>query len=223
MRVITILNQKGGSGKTTIATALTARLTNLGYSTILIDADYTQESAMTWAAVNEGKYFEVVVMQAAQIKNFLNRNKNFQYVIIDCPPRANEDTAKFVNVSHIVLIPVQPSPYDVWACNDLITIIKQRQEITAGMPDIPKAGLPIAAFVMSRATKGTRIVGETADALHDVGFHTLKHMTTQYDVYKRAPIHGHTIFDAPERQPGAEDQIIGITEEVLELLDENDC
>lgn len=219
MKVITILNQKGGTGKTTIATSVTARLSNRGYNVILIDADFTQESAMTWAEINEGRYFEVVVMKAAQIKNFLLRNEEvYDYVIIDCPPRANEDTAKFVNVSHLVVIPVQPSPYDVWACKELIEIIQQRKELTRGLPDLPKDGLPVAAFVLSRATKGTRIIGETADALHDVGFHILSNMTTQYDVYKRAPITGHTIFDAPEPQPRAEEQMIGITDEILELL-----
>ena len=226
MKVIVVLNQKGGAGKTTISVNMSARLTLMDSKVQLIDADYHQESATTWAALNEGRYFDVVKMEAAQIKNHVRRNADVvDYFVVDCPPRANEDAGKFIEVADIILIPVQPSPYDVWACNDLIELIQRSKELTRSLPGMPKEGKPHAAFVLSRATKGTRLIGETADALMDTGFHVLKAMTTQYNVYKRSPMTGNSIYDvdAKEKEPRAEEQINKITDEVLEILhnDEN--
>jgi chromosome partitioning protein len=217
MKVITVLNQKGGAGKTTIAVNMAARLNIMGHKVVLVDADHTQESAMTWATFNEGRYFEVIDQHAKQIENFVARNTaSYDYAIIDCPPRANELTGKFINVSDLILIPVQPSPYDIWACRELIELIQTRQELSRGFGPTK----PVAAFVLSRATKRSRIVGETAEVLSDTGFNLLEAMTTQYEVYKRSAMTGHHIFDAPEYNPKAADQIINITNEVLELLNE---
>lgn len=219
MKIITVLNQKGGAGKTTISINMAACLSIQGNKVLLIDADFTQESAMTWAEINEGRYFDVVVKKAAQIEAFLKRNTaSYDYVIIDCPPRANEDAGRFVSISSIVLIPVQPSPYDVWACNDLVSIIQARRDATAGIPVYPKSGLPHAAFVLSRATRRARLNGDTLDALEDTGFNILTAMTTNYEAYKRAAMTGHTIFDFPERKAEPITQIESITREIMEII-----
>lgn len=218
MKIITVLNQKGGSGKTTISINMAACLNDAGQQVLLIDADASQGSASTWASINEGFYFDTVTVNAAQIKNFLERNETaYDYVIIDCPPRADKDAGKFVAVASMVLIPVQPSPYDVWACAELVDIIRSRQDLTAGLPNMPKGGLPHARFVLSRAQKGTRIIGETLDALNETGIPVLETMTTQFDTYKRSAMKGRTIFDASEQNLEAQAQIKVITEEVREI------
>ena len=218
MKIVAVLNQKGGSGKTTISINMAASLSANGDNVLLIDADASQGSASTWASINEGHYFDTVTVQAAQIKNYLERNETtYDYVIIDCPPRADKDAGKFVAVASLVLIPVQPSPYDVWACAELIDIIRARQDLTAGLPNSPKEGLPYARFVLSRAQKGTRIIGETLDALNETGIPVLETMTTQFDTYKRSAMKGRTIFDTPEPNTEAHAQIKVITEEIKEI------
>lgn len=218
MKVIVISNQKGGTGKTTIAINMCAYLTNQAHNVLLIDADAGQESASDWADLNSGKYFDIISLKASQIKDYLRRNEErYQYVVIDCPPRANKDAGLFIQVADLILIPVQPSPFDVWATTELCDIIQARRDATA-MNDDLKGGRPLAAFVLSNATRGSRLVGETLGAIEDTGFLIYKPMTTQYQVYKRSIGEGRTIFDASERQENAEVQIKQITEQTLEIL-----
>ena len=56
---------------------------------------------------------------------------------------------------------MQPSPYDIWATADLVELVKQRIEVTDGRLR--------AAFVVSRAIKGTKISGEITEALTGYG------------------------------------------------------
>lgn len=221
MRVIAIANQKGGTGKTTLSVNMAYYLSKMKKEkTLLIDADSGQESAVQWASINEGKYFDVVGMPAPAIKDFIERNTGqYTNIIIDCPPRANKDQGTFVRVSHMVLIPIQPSPFDVWASLELAEIVQAYRNLTAGVAGLPKGGLPHAYFVLSMGVRGSRIIGETAEAIVDTGFGTLQGMTTQYQVYKRSIAEGKTIFDASERQGLAEKQIIDLTEEVLRIID----
>jgi chromosome partitioning protein len=225
VRVIAIANQKGGTGKTTLSINMAYYLTAIKKErTLLIDADIGQESSTTWASLNAGQYFDVVGIAPNAIKDFIERNQDaYENVIIDCPPRANKEQGRFVQVSHLVLIPIQPSPFDVWASMDLAEIIQTYRNLTAGTPGLPPTGLPHAYFVMSMGVRGSRIIGETAEAIVDTGFGHLQSMTTQYQVYKRSIAEGKTIFDASERQGLAEKQIIDITEESLRIIDNEDA
>ena len=221
MRVIAIANQKGGTGKTTLSINICYYLSQMRKErTLLIDADLGQESSTSWASLNEGRYFDVVGIKPNAIKDFIERNMgSYDNVIIDCPPRANKEQGRFVQVSHLVLLPIQPSPFDVWASMELAEIIQTYRNLTAGTPGLPPAGLPHAYFVMSMGVRGSRIIGETADAITDTGFGHLNAMTTQYQVYKRSIAEGKTIFDATERQGLAEKQIIDIAEEAIRIID----
>lgn len=219
MKVVPILNQKGGVGKTTIAIAVSAELTNRDKRVLLIDSDPTQESASEWADHNEGEYFDVVTLSSAQIRNYIERNQDrYDYVIVDCPPRANEETQNLVSNAHLVLIPVHPSPYDVWATRDVCDVINGRRALTAGLPGMPKEGLPFARFLFSKVRRGTRIIRETKEALQDFGFPCLTGMTTDYDIYKRSAISGKTIFDHSERNEKACSEVAELTDEILEVL-----
>ena len=62
-----------------------------------------------------------------------------------------------LKAADFVLIPVQPSPYDIWATADLVDLVKQSMALLDGQFQ--------AAFVVSRAIKGTRIGAEVAEAL----------------------------------------------------------
>lgn len=219
MYVITLQNQKGGSGKTTAAISIAACLASRGLRVALIDADYGQESAMTWGDINGNSYFEVVVQKANQIEKYIERNQDrFDYIVVDTPPRADREAGIFIKNSHLVLITVQPSPYDVWACDNLLELIMARREATRGVRGLPPEGLPHARFLFSRAIRGTRLIEETKSEISEVGIPILEGMTTEYDIYKRSAATGQTIFDHPERQPKAEAQVNQITDEIMEVL-----
>jgi len=79
------------------------------------------------------------------------------FVVIDGAPQAADLAVSAIKAASFILIPVQPSPYDIWATADLVELVKQRIEVTDGKLQ--------AAFVVSRAIKGTRIGAEITEAL----------------------------------------------------------
>jgi chromosome partitioning protein len=186
MRVIAVLNQKGGSGKTTIAMHLARALKLDGADVLLVDSD-PQGSARDWAAVREDQPVPVVGLDRPTIERDLKRLVHTDFVVIDGAPQASDLAVSAIKAASFILIPVQPSPYDIWATADLVELVKQRIEVTDGSLQ--------AAFVVSRAIKGTRIGAEVVDALADYGLPVLKARITQRISYPGTAAVGTTVLD----------------------------
>lgn len=186
MHVIAVLNQKGGSGKTTIATHLARALQLDGAEVLLIDSD-PQGSARDWAAVREDQPLTVVGIDRPTIERDLKQIARKDYVVIDGAPQAADLAVSAIKAASFVLIPVQPSPYDIWAAADLVELVKQRIEVTDGKLQ--------AAFVVSRAIKGTKIGAEVAEALAGYGLPVLESRITQRVSYPGTAATGTTVLD----------------------------
>jgi len=109
MQVIAVLNQKGGSGKTTIATHLARALQLDGADVLLVDSD-PQGSARDWAAVREDQPLTVVGIDRPTIDRDLKNVARKDFVVIDGAPQAADLAVSAIKAAHFVLIPVQPSP-----------------------------------------------------------------------------------------------------------------
>jgi len=192
MKVIAVLNQKGGSGKTTIATHLARALQLAGANVLLVDSD-PQGSARDWAAVREDQPLTVVGIDRPTIDRDLKQIARKDFVVIDGAPQAADLAVSAIKAADFVLIPVQPSPYDIWATADLVDLVKQRIEVTDGRLQ--------AAFVVSRAIKGTRIGGEVTDALTGYGLPILASRITQRVSYPGTAAVGTTVMDV---EPGGD-------------------
>ena len=196
MKVIAVLNQKGGSGKTTIATHLARALQLAGANVLLVDSD-PQGSARDWAAVREDQPLTVVGIDRPTIDRDLKQIARKDFVVIDGAPQAADLAVSAIKAADFVLIPVQPSPYDIWATADLVELVKQRIEVTDGKLQ--------AAFVVSRAIKGTRIGGEVAEALAGYELPILETRITQRVSYPGTAAVGTTVMDSePEGDAAAE-------------------
>jgi len=196
MQVIAVLNQKGGSGKTTIATHLARALQLDGADVLLVDSD-PQGSARDWAAVREDQPLTVVGIDRPTIDRDLKNVARKDFVVIDSAPQAADLAVSAIKAAHFVLIPVQPSPYDIWATADLVELVKQRIEVTDGKLQ--------AAFVVSRAIKGTRIGAEVTEALNGYGLPVLESRITQRVSYPGTAAAGSTVMDAePDSDAAAE-------------------
>ena len=77
--------------------------------------------------------------------------RTYDWIIIDGPPGIGRISAEIVRVSDMVLMPTKPSPFDVWACADIVEAVNARQESTAGIPR--------ASFVITMARPRTRLLG----------------------------------------------------------------
>ncbi len=207
MTVIAVLNEKGGVGKTTIATNLTRGFQLAGEAVILIDSD-PQGSARDWyAAAGEDNVLPPVVGmdRPPLFKNLKSVTQGFAWAIIDGSPGIEELAVAALKVADRVLIPVQPSPYDIWAAESLVELVKARQEVTDGKLK--------AAFLVSRQIVGTKLAGEIRAALEGYGLPIFKAFTSQRVVYANSAAQGSTVLDA-EPQGAAAEEIRTLVEEI---------
>ena len=187
MKVIAVLNQKGGSGKTTIATHLARALQLDGADVLLVDSD-PQGSARDWAAVQEDNPVTVVGIDRPTIDRDVKNVARVDYVVVDGAPQAADLAVSAIKAANFILIPVQPSPYDIWATADLVDLVKQRIEVTDGRLQ--------AAFVVSRAIKGTRLGGEVTEALAGYELPVMDTRVTQRVIYPGTAAGGTTVLDS---------------------------
>lgn len=205
--VVAILNQKGGSGKTTIATNLAHALLLTNLKVALVDND-PQGSARDWNDMNGASILPVFGMDRETLPKDLEAIKdNFDYIIIDGAPQISKLAAAAIKASDVILIPCQPSPYDIWACDELVELIKARQEVTGGNPK--------AAFVVSRAIKNTKLSKEITIALMGYKLPIFSYGTTQRVSYPRTASEGKTVL--LEKGQGAA-EINHIKDELIDFL-----
>jgi len=121
MKVITIAQQKGGAGKTTVAAHLAVSLAQTGKRVAIIDID-PQGSLTNWHSLREKKFgvgytgLNFVSSAGWRVESAIsNLRGNVDYVVIDAPPHTETESKTAIRASNLIIIPMQPSPTDLWA------------------------------------------------------------------------------------------------------------
>ena len=172
MPVIAIVNQKGGVGKTCLATNLASALGN-EEPTLLLDCD-PQRSASGWFALVPQERLQLTVRgveEGTLVRQVRAAVDEYQWVVIDCPPGITRVNADAIRASDVVLIPCKPRVWDVWACEDIVEAVKLRQSSNRGRPK--------AAFVISMGRPRTRFTQQISTALAELGLPILQGRTTE--------------------------------------------
>ena len=146
-KIITLANQKGGSGKTTLSVNLAVLWSNSQYRVAVFDAD-TQGSLKYWLEARKKYYGEndigidVYPYHTHSLGEDIKKIKRkYNFIVIDSPPSITYDTIQIVKNSDRVFVPVQPSPVDLLATIPFLNLVKQEK----------KKAIVILNRVMSRA------------------------------------------------------------------------
>lgn len=186
-KVISVLNQKGGVGKTTLTVHIATALARLGEKVLLIDAD-PQGSALDWSAARQSEpLFPVAGLPKASIhKDLPSLAVGYTTVLIDGPPRVYDVARSAIMASDLVLIPVQPSPYDVWAAKEIVDLLHEAS--------VYKGKLK-SAFVINRKIVNTAIGHAVVEALTEYPISVLRSSVCQRVAFAETANHGLTVYD----------------------------
>jgi chromosome partitioning protein len=195
--IIGVLNQKGGVGKTTIAVNLAAVFAKTGQRVLLVDAD-PQGSSLAWSAARDIEpLFTVVGMAKPTLhKDMPSIAADYDVVIIDGSPRVSELGRAAIMASDLVLIPVQPSPYDVWASADTVQLIKEAQQFKEKLQ---------AVFVINRKIVNTAIGRDVVTALANFGLPVCDSALSQRVAFAESAARGLAVVEAEPQSEAAKE------------------
>ena len=212
MPVIAIVNQKGGTGKTTLSTNLAWAFAETA-PVLLLDAD-PQGSAQDWADSQSQPLLNLAVKRVEigrLVRDVRDMAPDYGWVIIDGPPGITKTSADAVRAADMVLIPAKASPFDVWAAADIVAAVKARQETSKGKPE--------AAFVITMTRPRTRLSKQIDAALAEYGLPALQARTTERVSYPQAAIDGTSVLQG--RDQTARNEILAIRGELERLFHDN--
>lgn len=209
--IIALLNQKGGVGKTTLATHIAGELAMQGSSVILLDAD-PQGSALDWTQRRSqnglprlfsavGLARETVHQEAPELA------RRCDHIVMDGPPRIAALARSALLAADLVLIPVQPSPYDVWASAEMVSLIREAQVFRPALR---------AAFVINRRISTTVIGREARNALIDQPLPSLLSEVRQRIVFADSVARGQLAREL-DADSNAAREIAALAAEVLRM------
>ncbi len=212
MPVIALAGNKGGAGKTTLCINLACGL-NRRYPTVLLDAD-PQRSSLQWReiapdeeAASRTDVIDAVEDLDAGVGQYRER---YDYVVIDCPPSVQSDqTRRALGCSDMVIIPVLPSPLDLWAS------VHFEQALESARADNPAIR---ALMVVNQLEPRTRLSRLMHDALAEIALPVADTAIRRRMVYRNAILQGRSVLDAGASARGAAEEIEQLIEEVVKQL-----
>lgn len=212
--LIAIANQKGGCGKTTTSVNLAGALSKMRKEVLLVDAD-PQGSAMRWRSVRHesDSPFDVISIPAPVLhKQLPPLAKKYSIVIVDCPPGGPKGTDNITRSAlvavDLVIVPYQPSPFDLWSAEDMATLINRAQGANPALK---------SRLLISRKIANTAIAREARGAAESYDVPIFKTEITQRIALADAISAGKTIFDFAPKSRAAE-EYRNLAEEVMRCL-----
>jgi len=183
--VISLINQKGGVGKTTTAINLASALSSKNLKVLMVDAD-PQGSVLQWQATGANRDFDVVRLAMPELRTKIgNHRRAFDHVVIDSPPALSHISQEIASSSDLAIIPIAPSSLDIWSSRETIQLVT----------DVGRKHKGLAArLLVYRKIPGTRLAAEARDALNSYGLGIFKTEISQRIAYVEAIVSGVSVL-----------------------------
>jgi chromosome partitioning protein len=216
-KILAFANQKGGCGKTTLAMNVAGTLGRRGAKVLVVDADPQGTATQYAAAADEASPFPVTVSGLAAAGDKIHREirkyvADFDYIVIDCPPAVDAVTPQSaLLVSDVAVIPIVPSPADLWAAVGTRQLVDRIGSINDGL----RARLLVNGMD-GRASLSRAVVGQ----LREFGIPMLNAQVKMRTAYRQAMALGATVHDLGREAKPASDEVNAVTDELLMVLEE---
>lgn len=209
MSIIAVVGNKGGTGKTTLALNLAAGLAARGETVVIVDAD-PQQSAYQWrlTGAEDNGLPDVVAAAMGLPKTVQALREANAHVVIDCPPSIKAPQAEqALRLAEHALVPVQPSPMDLWATTHIAKVIEQLR------PDNPRLR---ALIVMSQLEPRTMLSRLMPDAARELDLPVATAGIRRRSIHRHCALEGRSVFQAGKRGREAADEIHQLLTELLD-------
>mgnify|MGYP001549257539 CR=1 FL=1 len=203
--IISLINQKGGVGKTTAAVNLASGLAEYGHRILVVDTD-PQGSVVQWQSIADGAEFEVLHLPSPQLSKELKTvSRRYDHIVVDSPPAIEDITRAAIEVSNLAIIPIAPSPLDIWSSKETIALVNSLGK---------KYRKLNAKILIYRKIPGTRLGKEAREAMGSYDLDILSTEISQRIVFVEAMIAGLSVLKYAPKSIAA-DEIRSLCKEIV--------
>jgi len=214
--IVALVSQKGGSGKTTVTMQLAAGLTLRGYRVAVCDLD-PQESALRWAeSASPDSPFPGQVRRLGGSVDEMSRilqsvAQQVDFILLDCPPSIEHpNTAGALDLCDLAVVPVVPSPTDLWSTRAIEKLVLHRMERRRGL---------LGVLLPNRVMR-TSLAADVLDVMRDFSLPVLDAALSQRSAFAQSAVLGASVYELGRGAAAAQEEVDQLVSAVLEKLGE---
>jgi len=203
MQVIALVGNKGGAGKTTLAINLASAFNEVA-PTILMDAD-PQGSSLQWSYIAGDSCTLEVFDGSSKLADQIS-GTDVSYCVVDCPPSVHSrQTQEALRICDLAIIPVQPSPLDLWASVHIETEVDKARTANPALR---------ALLVINQSEPRTRLSKLASEALKELSLPAASTAIHRRVAHRNAMLQGRSVLHMGSRGAPAADEIRQLIDEL---------
>jgi chromosome partitioning protein len=207
-RIVTVAQQKGGAGKTTLAAHLAVAWAKAGHQVGVVDID-PQASLTKWfaerARIKDAVAIELRCVAGWRVQGEVEKlARTVELVVVDSPPHAETESKIAVRAADLVLVPAQPSPMDLWA--------------TKATLDLAKAEKRPALVVLNRMPARGRLADQMRGKFAELGAPVADAVLGSRVAFASSLLAGRGISEQSPSSPAGQ-EMAALAAEILRRLD----
>lgn len=207
MTVIAFVGNKGGVGKTTLTVNFASGLA-LKNKVVIIDSD-PQGSSLQWYDMSENPRdnLQVIPVEDDLVAQLKSLKSTYQHIVIDCPPYVQSpQTSAVLKVVDMALIPVQPSPMDLWATVHIEKVVDEARQTNSNLDVL---------LIINQLELRTTFSRVMRDALSEIQFSVAKTSIRRRAIYRNSALEGKSVFDMKSQGLKAAEELQELIKEVM--------